>query len=237
MVSMALSFVILIAGSVVIPAAIPLLHLCRCLISYGDEGVTADCSNNSGFDIKCLSRSPQLESLSLAGNNLTEVPEELNSTGFENILRLDLSNNRVSNLPSWKFAAMPRLQSLNLSHNYISKLPNEACRIPSVDLSYNNLTDMSNLVGIFKTKATIRGNPIRCACNLTIARRFFVKPTISNLEAIDCIMPGFKVAKPLATQCNQQYNEEQSPSNWKIPMYLFIFLFIFAVGIFSVCKS
>jgi len=112
--------------------------------------MTADCSNNFGFDIKCLSRSPQLESLSLAGNELTEVPEEINSTGFENILRLDLSNNRISNLPSWKFVAMPRLQSLNLSHNYISKLPNEACRIPSVDLSYNNLTDMSNLVGIFK---------------------------------------------------------------------------------------
>ncbi|XP_037729764.1 leucine-rich repeat-containing protein 3-like [Drosophila subpulchrella] len=198
--------------------------------------MAADCSNNSGFDVKCLPWLPRLESLSLAGTELAEVPEELNSKGFENITHLDLSNNRISNLPSWKFAAMPRLQSLNLSHNHIWILPNEACRIPSVDLSYNNLTDMSNLVSIFKTKARITGNPIRCACNSTIARRFFAKPTISSLEAIDCIMPGFEVAKPLATQCNQQYNEEQFPSNGIIPIYLFIFLFIFAVGIFWVCK-
>ncbi|XP_050744872.1 toll-like receptor 8 isoform X2 [Drosophila biarmipes] len=212
-----------------------LINVCNCSILYG-EGMIADCSTNSGFDIKCLARLPCLEDLNLSGNRLAEVPKELNSTGFDCIRRLDLSHNSISHLPSWKFDSMPLLQSLNLSHNQISTLPEDACRIRSVDLSYNNLTDMSNLLGIFKTKARIVGNPIRCACNSTIARRFYAKPTFSNLESIDCTGPGSDLAKPLAMQCNQDYNEGQSSSNWEHQIYLFMFLLIFITGIAMVCK-
>ncbi|XP_017005000.2 phospholipase A2 inhibitor-like [Drosophila takahashii] len=108
----------------------PLIEECGCIISLRDAKMSADCS--IATDLKCLAELRNVQILNISGIGLTEVPEDLNSTGFENIFHLDLSNNNISNIPSWKFDAMPQLHSINLSYNHITKLPDEACRINSV---------------------------------------------------------------------------------------------------------
>ena len=59
----------------------------------------------------------QLESLNLAGNQFNEIPILSSLTGLK---KVDLSKNRIPNLPSGKFDSLIHLKEINLNGNQIT---------------------------------------------------------------------------------------------------------------------
>lgn len=60
-----------------------------------------------------------IRTLSLAENNLNEVPESLRN--MTSLVDLDLSGNQIRRIPGW-LGELPRLQTLNLSQNLINSI-------------------------------------------------------------------------------------------------------------------
>ncbi|XP_017057665.1 insulin-like growth factor-binding protein complex acid labile subunit [Drosophila ficusphila] len=192
--------------------------------------LAADCGSFT-FDIKGLADLP-INSLDISGISLREVPD---LSGLQELRHLDLSNNQISYLPGCNFSAFPNLKSLNLSHNLITEMPEEPCRMDSIDVSHNQLTDMHSLVGLFKTKdARVMGNPIRCNCSSPLVQRFYTHAKQSTLRNIECILHDSDSPKPLSTQCHKEINEEQTLS--KLPIIVIIALLILVVGIIILCN-
>ncbi|KAI8044095.1 tsukushi-like isoform X2 [Drosophila gunungcola] len=212
---------------------------CGCLISMMKNGsLTARCSNISGLFFECLA-GQQVETLDLSGVGLEEIPNALNLTALKDLRHLDLSNNKISRLKSFNFRTMPRLQSVDLSHNDLTDLPSEPCRIPFIDVSHNKLTDMHSLVVLFRTNANIKGNPILCACSSPIVKRFYAMASLSKLESIECILHDSDQPKPLSTQCHKEIDQDQTPSSvsWLLLLPILPFLCLFGIGIVWLCKK
>jgi len=76
----------------------------------------------------------------LAGMGITAVPERL--AGLTNLMRLDLSRNRLTDLPGW-LGDLQSLTYLKLGGNELTSVPGSLARLErlrSLDLSRNNLT-------------------------------------------------------------------------------------------------
>uniref|UniRef100_A0A6P4F959 Leucine-rich repeat-containing protein 53-like n=1 Tax=Drosophila rhopaloa TaxID=1041015 RepID=A0A6P4F959_DRORH len=218
---------------------------CGCFISGSINGFPKANCKRSDIDIKCLSHQ-ELETLGLSGNRLNEtILSKLNSTEFEKLEHLDLSNNMITRLSSFKFNTMPRLQSVNLSHNLLTEMPGDPCRIPFIDVSHNNLTDMHSLVVLFRTNAITKGNPFLCNCSSPTVKRLYTTASHSKLKNIECILHDSDQPKPLSTQCHKEIEQNQTSLLESIILYCIqyfnsitlFFLIMFVIGVVLLCKK
>ncbi|XP_017071908.1 tsukushi-like [Drosophila eugracilis] len=206
-----------------------LIELCGCLVKgTGDGSLAADCSYRSDFNMTCLAML-ELSSFDLSGNGLRRVP---NITGFETVTDFNLSYNNITELASCNLFYMPRLKTLNLSHNSIEKLSSDVCSIPNIDLSFNNLTDLHDLESNWKTMANVQGNPFWCDCNSSPVKLLARKSSESNIQNIECIHRGNYLSKPLAQLCYTEINADQKISNHS---YLIIFVFFLMIFFGGIC--
>ncbi|XP_017035966.1 leucine-rich repeat-containing protein 57-like [Drosophila kikkawai] len=208
----------------------PLMKLCGCLIGTDvtTGGLMADCSKNTELDLdfECLARQG-LESLDLSGNDLQKVPEELKLSGFKDLKHLDLSRNKISSLVTYNFGAWTRLKSLNISHNYLKDLPEEMPPIHTIDVSYNQLTDMHSIFGLTNTIAIVLGNPILCNCNSSSVQRMY--NITSDLTVIECTLHGKDPPMPISIQCHSDIDNVEYPSEWIYHLILIAVIFIIFV--------
>merc|ERR1711950_36621 len=90
-----------------------------------------------------LMKNTSLQTCSLAGNLITKIPTKL-ATSFSLITELNLSNNRISALPS-EITNCSQLEKLDLSSNSFVQLPScltEMPQLKSLNASKNFLADV-----------------------------------------------------------------------------------------------
>ncbi|XP_043274869.1 leucine-rich repeat-containing protein 40-like isoform X3 [Venturia canescens] len=85
-----------------------------------------------------LMRHTELKRCDLSGNVITKIPAKF-AFKFSLITELNLSHNQMSKLPE-ELAELQELESLDISHNTFIALPTVACRIPQLKrlLANNN---------------------------------------------------------------------------------------------------
>lgn len=84
-----------------------------------------------------------LSSINLSKNQFSELPEDVSLVG--SLAKLNISNNRVTDITADHFSKLKRLQHLDLSYNgSITELPRELFELP--DLRRLDLTGLTNLV-------------------------------------------------------------------------------------------
>lgn len=105
-----------------------------------------DISQNSLTDFEQLSSLPVLQVLLLNGNSITSLPlpnaEE--TVFFSSLRQLNLSRNKLAELPALKFA---ELQQLDVSENEIKKLDGieGLPQLTHLNLSHNQISDCSKI--------------------------------------------------------------------------------------------
>lgn len=87
------------------------------MTSLSDLRLSWNCLDT--FDLSCGRLSNVLKNLDLSNNDLWELKIDTNSQSFPHLLFLNLSNNRLQDLPQEIFHTMVRLDTLDLSHNFI----------------------------------------------------------------------------------------------------------------------
>ncbi|RVE54455.1 hypothetical protein evm_000940 [Chilo suppressalis] len=121
--------------------------LCTCKL----DKTVIDCSRRGltalpdGIDEK-------VTKLNLSNNEITMFPENLNK--LYNLITLDVSNNRLSELNKYALFNLSSLEVLDISRNYfenwLNLSPNDlllpAMKLKSLDLSHNKFRSMDNLV-------------------------------------------------------------------------------------------
>lgn len=155
---------------------------CRINISLPFMKIHADCSRCL-VNFTCLA-ALGLSSLDLSNTKLQKVPD-LNDPGFWAIEELNLSKNNITELANWKFGSMAKLLFVNISHNKLTSLPNKESHTIKIDLSYNQLEKMTDLVPLMKTKAILTDNPWLCMCNNSHVKQMYKKVNYSLLY--ECI--------------------------------------------------
>lgn len=98
-----------------------------------------------------LSRAARLTYLDVSNNRLEHLDHsELNT--LTGLLKMNLANNRLKQLPSY-FGSYQALRSLNISSNFLDKLPPFLCELASLvelDLSFNTIASLPNEIGNLK---------------------------------------------------------------------------------------
>ena len=88
---------------------------------------------------------PNLQSLLLSHNQLTQLPENIFSN-LNQLQELDLSHNQLTQLPANIFSNLNQLEILLLSHNQLTQLPENIFsnlnQLQELDLSHNQLTQL-----------------------------------------------------------------------------------------------
>lgn len=98
-----------------------------------------DCSDSS----LSLSKATKLEKLDLSGNRISDVPED----AFKELVKLtelNLSNNSIVRLVNGTFEAQSRLEELLVSHNKLVQIP-DLCPLKNLkvlDLSHNEISEV-----------------------------------------------------------------------------------------------
>lgn len=88
------------------------------------------------------------EELDLRGRGLAVIPMDVFSR--TNLVKLDLSNNRLTNAPQSQIGQLKNLVSLNLSHNSLTGLPAELGQLSKLEVlivSNNTLTGLPMELG------------------------------------------------------------------------------------------
>ena len=132
------------------------------LLSVSDNLI----SDIEQFDLKSLSSS--LETLILAGNSITSVPEGV-FWNLKQLLSLDLSRNNIINIHSMAFQnGVPVLSHLNLANNLLGKIPFMAISsmksLKTLDFSNNrieNIEDSFTKIKMKLDKLFLRENSIK----------------------------------------------------------------------------
>lgn len=78
--------------------------------------------------------------LNISQNYIKDVPS--NMLNVKSLTRLELQENSLESVPEFLFSKMPSLQTINLSHNRIKKLPDIkkwSTFLGNLDLSYNKM--------------------------------------------------------------------------------------------------
>lgn len=79
--------------------------------------------------------------LNISRNYIKDVPSNL--LNLKSLTRLELQENNLESVPEFLFSKLPSLQTINLSHNRIKKLPDIikwSTFLRNLDLSYNKMT-------------------------------------------------------------------------------------------------
>lgn len=141
------------------------------------------------------------EALSFCGLRLkgfTSISQEFASTGVYSMLFiLDLSRNKITHCSWFSIAtAFPNLKHFNLSDNEITSLDLQMCVMPQIqtlDVSYNKLTDLSEIESIPVSfpkiqRLSINNNPMMAKKNAEcIALSFFGDTDLIRLNDIDLL--------------------------------------------------
>ncbi|CAG2209855.1 unnamed protein product [Mytilus edulis] len=101
-----------------------------------------------------------LEKLSMSNNLLGLIlPSDIHGNTFQhlvNVIKLDLSQNRISNLPHQIFKSLRKIEILDLSDNFIENIDFQLSHL--IKLSYLNLRN--NLITFINNQAIIQINSI-----------------------------------------------------------------------------
>ncbi|KAJ4290661.1 hypothetical protein N0V88_006408 [Collariella sp. IMI 366227] len=98
-----------------------------------------------------LSRASKLTFLDVSNNRLEQL-EQAGLDSLSGLLKLNLANNRLSQLPAY-FGAFSVLRTLNISSNFLEKFPAFVCDLETLvdlDLSFNLISDMPHEIGKLK---------------------------------------------------------------------------------------
>lgn len=90
-------------------------NLTRFVLSHNQLTVMPDCIHT----ITCQPSFPHLRYLDLSGNQITSVPKT--DTHLRDLEYLNLSKNRIEDLPDEFWVSMPSLRVMNASMNEICK--------------------------------------------------------------------------------------------------------------------
>eukprot|EP00051_Salpingoeca_urceolata_P001480 m.41294 g.41294 ORF g.41294 m.41294 type:complete len:363 (+) comp11446_c1_seq1:797-1885(+) len=117
-------------------------------------------------DHSFLSRLPQLEALSLGGNEYTAMPSQL--LGLTNLTFLDLSNNNLESLPDAMFTELTELRGLDLDSNKFATLApgfDKLTKLTHLSVQHNQLTMLPAQLGRATAlkKVYTDGNPLVAA--------------------------------------------------------------------------
>ena len=82
----------------------------------------------------------KLKKVNLSHNKLNEIPPALAQFSI-NVLALDFSNNRISNLPD-NFSSLAQLTELDLSHNQLTMITELPPKLKVLNLSANRLQSL-----------------------------------------------------------------------------------------------
>ncbi|KJR85782.1 adenylate cyclase [Sporothrix schenckii 1099-18] len=106
-------------------------------------------SNNEARKIPhSLGRASRLTFLDVS-NNRIETMEHAELEDITGVLKLNLANNRLKQLPSY-FCAYHALRTLNISSNFLDKFPGFVCELESLvdlDLSFNLISSLPDAIG------------------------------------------------------------------------------------------
>ncbi|KAL2023494.1 hypothetical protein VTK56DRAFT_2490 [Thermocarpiscus australiensis] len=140
-----------------------------------------------------FSRANKLTYLDVSNNRLEQL-EHADLGGISGLLKLNLANNRLKNLPGY-FGAYTALRTLNISSNFLEKFPAFLCDLESLvdlDLSFNLISVLPDAIGRLRNleKFVITNNRLSGTFpdsfkNLTSLRELDIKfNTITNIEVI-----------------------------------------------------
>ena len=106
-------------------------------------------SNNEARKIPpSLGRASRLTFLDVSNNSI-ETMEHAELEDITGVLKLNLANNRLMQLPSY-FCAYHSLRTLNISSNFLDKFPGFLCELESLidlDLSFNLISSLPDSIG------------------------------------------------------------------------------------------
>ncbi|KAH8342177.1 hypothetical protein KR074_008723 [Drosophila pseudoananassae] len=191
----------------------------------------ADCSQCSA-NFTCLAQL-DLSSLDLSNTGLQKVPD-LSDPGFGMIEELNLSGNEITQLANWKFGSMEKLDFVNMSCNNLTSLPNKKPLCIKIDLSYNLLEQMTDLVPLVKTKAILTGNSWRCMCNNSLVKHMYkVFPSFMDNNIV-CKKDDSDELQPFAMQCHEIIHDNYDDSGRK-SFYIGCIIFVVSVALIFFC--
>merc|ERR1712154_259433 len=135
-----------------------------------------------------LMKSTNLQTCSLAGNLITKIPTKL-AVSFSLITELNLSNNRISALPT-EMTNCTQLEKIDISSNSFVQLPScltEMPQLKSLNASKNFLADVE-LETVSSTgleTLNLEGNPLSKASYDELSRVTTVRVLLSPREQED----------------------------------------------------
>merc|ERR1712113_74420 len=135
-----------------------------------------------------LMKNTSLQSCNLAGNLITKIPTKL-ATSFSLITELNLSNNRISALPS-EITNCSQLEKLDISSNSFVQLPSCLTDLPQL----KSLNASKNFVAEVEIEAVLASsleilsleeNPLSKSCYEEMCRLSKVRVVLSPREQED----------------------------------------------------
>ncbi|XP_047986383.1 protein slit-like [Leguminivora glycinivorella] len=139
----------------------------------------------TSIEADALNHLPALENIDLSENSLQALTSIFDQT--PNLLKLNLSNNRIESLQPNVFDALTKLKSLDLSNNVImgrnleSRVFKELHHIECLDFSGNYMTGTSgNLLQSLQTIKTLKLS----RCNLDEVPQFTTQPYLTSLTQL-----------------------------------------------------
>ena len=152
-----------------------------------------------------------LQRLDLTGNLLSDMIALDNGTLFQflgNLRELNISENKLRELPSKVFHGLKQMLHMDLSHNYLSYWApgvfDNASSLARLDLANNhisviNSTSFNRLSRL--SWLNLANNPFACYCDLIWFRNWLntTNVTLPNLDQYCCNSPKDMQGKPLVT--------------------------------------
>ena len=111
-----------------------------------------------GLEKPRLRSSTSISDVSLARRGFTSLPAEPPEGDLTAVIRLDLSENKLTDLPEW-LGNLTALTELDLSGNQLTDLPEwlgNLTALTELDLSGNQLTDLPEWLGNLTALTTLR---------------------------------------------------------------------------------
>ncbi|XP_063360931.1 carboxypeptidase N subunit 2-like [Cydia amplana] len=139
----------------------------------------------TSIEAGALNALPALEDIDLSQNSLQALTGMFDQT--PNLLKLNLSNNRIESLQLNIFDALTKLKSLDLSNNVIlgsnleSRIFEELHRIEFLDLSGNFMTRTPE--NLFQASHTIKTLKLS-RCNLEEVPKFATNPNLNSMTRL-----------------------------------------------------